>query len=155
MTDLTVARAPSSEATARACEDILRSAPDWFGIEESLLMYARNTARLPTWLARVGAREAGFITVERHFPQSAEIHCIAVRPDLHRRGVGRALLDAAEADCRATGASFLQVKTKGPSRPNEHYARTLRFYLGMGFTPLEEMLTLWKGVPCLLLVKKL
>lgn len=155
MSDLAVTQAAPGEGTARVCEDVLRSAPDWFGIEESLLMYARNAARLPTWLAHAGADCLGFISIERHFPEAAEIHCIAVRPDRHRRGVGRALLHAAESHCKSTGAAYLQVKTMGPSRPNEHYARTLQFYLGVGFSRLEEMLTLWKGVPCLVLVKKL
>ena len=56
---------------------------------------------------------------------------------------------------RADGVRLLEVKTQGPSRPDEHYARTLQFYLALGYEPLEELLDHWPGNPCLILVKVL
>ena len=51
---------------------------------------------------------------------------------------------------------FLQVKTLGPSRPDEGYERTREFYAAMGFTPLEEIHGLWDpGNPCLIMIKHL
>jgi hypothetical protein len=50
---------------------------------------------------------------------------------------------------------YLQVKTLGPSQPDEDYQKTLRFYVALGFTPLEEFRSLWPENPCLLLVKSL
>jgi len=50
----------------------------------------------------------------------------------------------------------MQVKTLGPSRPNEEYARTRAFYEVMGFRPLEEFPQFWdEKNPCLILVKRL
>ncbi|MGE0480166.1 MAG: GNAT family N-acetyltransferase [Phycisphaerae bacterium] len=138
-----------------AAERILRAVPDWFGIEDSLIQYARDVERFPTWIADAAGRAIGFVTLHRHFEHAAEIHCIAVVRSEHRRGVGAALIARAEAECRAWGVRFLQVKTLGPSRPCEFYDRTRAFYLAQGFTALEEFPTLWPGNPCLQLVKRL
>jgi hypothetical protein len=50
---------------------------------------------------------------------------------------------------------FLQVKTLGPTRPDEGYDRTRRFYAQLGFRPLEEIRDLWPENPCLIMVKAL
>lgn len=157
--------APGQQAE---CESILRALPEWFGIESALLQYVQDIRRYPTWLARTvepasgrAAEQArstgaiGFITIRRHYPESAEIHCMAVRPAMHRRGIGRAMIECIERTLRGEGARFLQVKTLGPSRPDPGYALTHRFYAAMGFAPLEEFPTLWERNPALQLVKAL
>lgn len=146
---------PIRECESAWCEETLRALPGWFGIEESLLEYVRDTAALPTWIARRSGQPVGFITIRIHNPHAAEIHCMAVRPEAHRRGVGRAMVRFVEEHVRRQGARLLQVKTLGPSRPDEHYERTRRFYEAMGFVPLEEMKTLWPGNPCQVFVMPL
>jgi GNAT superfamily N-acetyltransferase len=93
--------------------------------------------------------------VARHFPGSAEIYLMAVESALHRQGIGRALVEALEADLLADGVELLQVKTLGPSLPDAGYEKTRRFYGRMGFRPLEEIPDLWPGNPCLIMVKVL
>ena len=56
---------------------------------------------------------------------------------------------------RARGVEYLQVKTLGPSDPDEGYARTRAFYEARGFVALEEIHGLWEHNPCLLMVKRL
>lgn len=136
-------------------ERILCALPDWFGIEESLVQYVRDSAVMESSIAEVGGSPAGFITLNHHFPRASEIHCIAVMKEHHRSGVGRALVEHAERVLRGRGVEFLQVKTLGPSRPCEFYDRTRRFYEGIGFVALEEFKTLWPGNPALQLVKRL
>jgi GNAT superfamily N-acetyltransferase len=80
---------------------------------------------------------------------------MAVEPELRRHGVGRALVEALERDLVADGVKLLQVKTLGPSYPDTGYEQTRRFYRGMGFEPLEEIIGLWPGNPCLIMVKVL
>jgi ribosomal protein S18 acetylase RimI-like enzyme len=74
---------------------------------------------------------------------------------MHRRGIGRALVETLEADLIADGVELLQVKTLGPSLPDASYDQTRRFYRRMGFRPLEEIGGLWPGNPCLIMVKVL
>ncbi len=137
------------------CEKILRALPDWFGIEEALVQYVADSETYPTWIAERDAAGVGFITVRRHFPLAAEVHCMAVSPEFHRSGIGRAMIAFVERSLRDDGCEYLQVKTLGPSRPNEHYDRTRAFYAALGFRALEEFPELWPGNPCLLMVKRL
>lgn len=139
---------------ASVCAPILRSLPEWFGIEEATVQYIEDTNKLPTWLARAGGEAVGFLAIRQHSEVAAEIHVMGVQPGMHRQGVGRALVRAAEADLRGKGVEYLQVKTLSPAHPDKNYAKTRRFYLAMGFKPLEEFADLWgEANPCLQMVK--
>ena len=141
---------------ADLCEPVLRSLPEWFGIEETNLHYLDAIDRLPTFLAMNGNQVMGFLTILQHYPKSAEVFVTGVLPQYHRRGIGRALLRKAEAYLCQQGVEYLQVKTLSESHPDEGYAQTRTFYLAMGFQPLEELKTLWdEANPALLLIKKL
>ena len=79
---------------------------------------------------------------------------MAVMPEHHRRGIGRAMLDCAEKFLAADGVRFLQVKTLSSARPDEGYDKTRAFYLAYGFVPLEEFPLLWDPAnPALQLIK--
>jgi GNAT superfamily N-acetyltransferase len=137
---------------------LLRLLPDWFGVESANQAYLESAAHLPTYLAWPGPPQAdpvGALLATRHFPAAAEIHLMAVDPEWHRRGAGRALVAALETDLIADGVEFLQVKTLGPSYHDEGYTRTRQFYAGVGFHPLEELEDLWPGNPCLIMIKSL
>jgi ribosomal protein S18 acetylase RimI-like enzyme len=156
VTNITVKRAGDDASVA--CTPILRSVPEWFGIESSTLQYIEETASLPTWIAFDESNPSaalGFLTLKTHSPHAAEIHCIAVHKSHHGRGVGTALLHHVESHLRSQGVKFLQVKTLGPSKPNAEYARTTHFYESRGFARLEELTGLWPGLPTLILVKSL
>lgn len=138
------------------CGPILCSLPEWFGIEKATVQYIKDTDVLPTLVALVGDQAVGFLTLKEHNEYAAEIHVIGVRPELHRCGVGRALVTEAEKVLCERGIEYLQVKTLSSSHPDENYARTRRFYFAMGFRPLEELIEFWdEENPCLLMVKRL
>ncbi|MBN2004412.1 MAG: GNAT family N-acetyltransferase [Anaerolineae bacterium] len=138
------------------CGPILRALPEWFGIEEATVQYIHDVDELPTFVAWIDGRAVGFMSVKQHFPQSAELYVLGVLPDMHRHGVGRALLDAVEAHLQEQGVEFLQVKTLSPAHPDKGYAQTRAFYEAVGFKPLEEFPTLWgEANPCLLMIKAL
>ena len=136
---------------ARAPLDTL---PDWFGIPAANDAYVAFVDGHDSWTATApDGAVVGLVSGRRHFPETAEIELLAVRPEWHRAGVGRALVDAFEAFHRAEGVRMIEVKTLGPSNPDEGYARTRAFYLGVGFVPIEE-LDIWAPEnPALLMVK--
>jgi GNAT superfamily N-acetyltransferase len=142
---------------SRICASILRAVPEWFGIESATLDYIQGVADLPTFVAGNEAGEAaGFLSLKLHTARATEIWVMAVMPGLHRRGIGRSLIEAAEQYLRDRGFEFLQVKTLGPTHPSERYRRTRSFYEGVGFAALEEIHGLWgPSNPCLLMVKAL
>ncbi|HEU5207337.1 MAG TPA: GNAT family N-acetyltransferase [Gaiellaceae bacterium] len=136
---------------SRICEVVLRDLPDWFGIEEATSAYIRDVAELPTFA--VG--DDAFLALKTHNPRAAEVYVMGVRRERHGQGLGSALLAVAESHLREAGVEYLQVKTLGPSDPDEGYERTRGFYEARGFVPLEELHDLWEQNPCLLLVKRL
>ena len=192
-------RVISGEPDPGTVERLLRSLPDWFGIESAVEGYVAAAARMPAYLAwpadasasanaseptrtsqppgisetagtsepanpsqPAGASEpadasqpAGALLAARHYPGAAEIYLMAVDPAVHRRGAGRALVAALEADLIADGVEFLQVKTLGPAYQDAGYERTRRFYAAVGFQPLEQIHGLWPGNPCLIMIKSL
>jgi GNAT superfamily N-acetyltransferase len=136
---------------SQLCESILRALPDWFGIEEATAAYIRDVVELPTF----AVEDKGFLALKLHTPKAAEVYVMGVRSENHRQGLGTALLCAAEDYLRERGVEYLQVKTLGPSRPDEGYERTRLFYEARGFVALEELHGLWEQNPCLLMVKRL
>lgn len=138
------------------CEEILRTLPMWFGIEEALLMYKRDSGMLPTFAMEEGGRLVGFISLTEHFAQSWEVHCIAVRASHRGKGIGSALLGHSESWLRAKGVRFLQIKTVAATSASKEYAQTREFYRAKGYTPLEVFPTLWNPRnPALQLLKVL
>jgi GNAT superfamily N-acetyltransferase len=156
-------------------ERLLGALPGWFGIESSNASYVEAARTLTTYLAwpgdgkaarsdggaqaasslAEGSQPAGVLLARRHFPGASEIHLMAVEPSWHGLGAGRALVEALERDLVADGVRLLQVKTLGPTHPDLGYRRTRLFYQGLGFAPLEEIIDLWPGNPCLIMVKVL
>jgi GNAT superfamily N-acetyltransferase len=141
---------------SRLCEPIIRALPEWFGIEEATNQYIEDIEGLPTLVASIDDHVVGFLTLNLHTEYAAEIHVTGVRPEWHRKGVGRTLLGEAERHLRQRGIEYLQVKTLSPAHPDKNYARTRGFYMAMGFRPLEEFPELWGTQnPCLQLIKGL
>jgi GNAT superfamily N-acetyltransferase len=142
--------------SAETCRSILGALPTWFGIPASVEDYVATAEKSPTVIASLGSRDVGLLTLVRHSPYAAEIYVMGVRPEHHRHGVGRALLAAAEAQLAMDNVEFLQVKTLAPSKPDEGYDRTRKFYLASGFRPLEEFPDLWDADnPALQMIKSI
>jgi GNAT superfamily N-acetyltransferase len=140
---------------AVSCEAILRALPDWFGIERSIVGYRHDLEGIETYVVELDGSIAGFLTINQHNSHTAEIQVMAVRREHHRQGIGRALVRHAEQLLIRRNTTYLEVKTLGPSHPDQHYARTRYFYLAMGFLPVEEN-NLWgSGNSCLIMIKHL
>lgn len=139
------------------CESILRSLPLWFGIESAIVDYVKDVRSMQTWAAATkDDKFIGFASIHKHFAKSAEIHVMGIRQDFHGQGIGKQLIEMIEKDLRRQEFKFLTVKTLSESRPNKEYDLTRKFYLKMGFIPLEEFKTIWgDSNPCLFLAKSL
>lgn len=138
---------------SRVCEKILRSLPQWFGIESAILDYIKDVQTMETWAA-IDSNIIGFVSLKKHNPQTAEVHVMGVLPEFHGKKVGTELIRAAEESLHSQGFKFLTAKTLSESRPDVNYDKTRKFYLRAGFTPLEEFKNLWgEHNPCLMMVK--
>lgn len=138
------------------CELVLRSLPGWFGIEDSLRMYAQDTTRLPTFALAESGSIVAFLSLVEHFADAWEVHCMAVHASRRNRGHGTLLLKHSEQWLCQRGVKFLQLKTVADTSHSAEYSETRQFYLAKGFTPLEVFPTLWAPQnPALQLVKVL
>lgn len=145
-----------AKGLGKECETVLRTVPDWFGIEEALLGYVNQIDSLDTYTAWHQDKLVGFFSVDYHNDVSAELHVLAVCMDYHRKGIGRSLFALIESDLKEKEFKLIQVKTVGASSGDEYYEKTRLFYSAQGFLPLEEIQDFWgKDIPCLFMVKSI
>ncbi|MFC4737945.1 GNAT family N-acetyltransferase [Bacillus daqingensis] len=143
-------------AIKQAAEEVLRDLPEWFGIEEALQAYVQRSAELKSLRAVRGSETLGFISIESHNPQSAEIYVMGVKKSSHRLGIGRKLLETVETKLTKEGYRMLLVKTLSAAHPDPGYKQSRAFYTANGFIALHEFPELWgKENPCLLMGKPL
>ncbi len=146
---------PLEPSSADACEAILRSLPDWFGIEEAIISYRKDIERMESFGVHDDGRLIAFLTLNYHFDHSAEIHVMGIRKEYHRQGIGRAMVAHVERILREKNVELFGVKTLAATDPDPNYAKTRLFYESLGFRPLEVN-NLWgERNPCLILVKPL
>lgn len=149
--DFTVRRTePAPEVTA----SILADLPAGIVLPRPEAFYLEAAREMVTYLALTDADEAvGVLLLEPHFPETVEVHLMAVRSAYLRQGIGRRLLAEIEADARAFGTKLIEVKTVGPSDPDPGSAASRLFYEDMGFLAVEEVRGLWGAKPALIQVK--
>ncbi|MDD3145708.1 MAG: GNAT family N-acetyltransferase [Candidatus Riflebacteria bacterium] len=138
------------------CEKILRRLPEWFGDEQTMIDYGIEINSLPTFIINMHNQPCGFISLKIHFKEAAELYVLGILPEYHHQGLGHAAIEAVTEYCRNQGIEYLQIKTVGPSTSWAAYENTRRFYISIGFKPLEEFHGLWgPDCPCLQMIKKI
>ena len=110
--------------------DSLRVAPREMAWQEMLGRDARG--RTPAWVAEGDGGVGGFVSCgpprDEDVPlPAAEVYAIYVQPAAWRRGLGRSLLEAATAHCRAGGTRTLVLWVL------EANERARAFYEAMGW----------------------
>lgn len=150
-----IERIESPDLKVAIAKEILYDLPNWFGLPDSTQAYIDDSRALPFWAAKKNDNNIGFITLANTSKDTAEIHCMGVKKEYHRQGVGRLLYAAIVEECKEKGYSFLQVKTVNEGHYTE-YDRTIAFYESMGFCRLEVFPALWdEWNPCLVMIRYL
>lgn len=140
------------EEKAKIVEEVLLDLPDWFGLPESTKAYIEEAKSLPLWVAKKGEKTLGFVTLKETSEDAAELHCMGIKKEFHRQGIGEGLFGELE-QYAAKHYSYLQVKTVDEGHYPQ-YDHTISFYKKMGFKKLEVFPDLWDPWnPCLILVK--
>jgi len=126
------AREEDPTASRRLLEALTTRLPQWFAQTDSNRHYAEQAEIMESWTARIGHAH-GLLLLNRHSAVSAEIYWLAVDPDHHRQGLGRALITTIEHRLRQDRLKYLFVTTLHPDDPYEPYRRTRAFYERLGF----------------------
>jgi GNAT superfamily N-acetyltransferase len=141
---------------AQITDHILRSLPDWFGIEEAIVEYTNTVGDTVFIVAMDQDKAVGFLSLKLNNLYTGDIYVLGVLPEHYLKGIGSRLVDLAEQYLKEQGARFMMVKTLGESHPDENYRKTRNFYFKKGFLPLEEFTEIWgKENPCLIMVKSI
>jgi ribosomal protein S18 acetylase RimI-like enzyme len=125
---------------AEACDAIIASLPEWFGLDVGIRDCAEAVRRERGLVIEVDASVVGFLTVVERTPATSEITWLAVRIDLRGRGLGTRLVETLVAGLRSLGARLLVVQTLSDREdPGPEYGATRAFYLSRGFVPAAEL----------------
>jgi ribosomal protein S18 acetylase RimI-like enzyme len=117
--------------------EIARGLPQWF-TESGIQEITRDIQTHEGFVALDEERVVGFATFTLlSDTKTAELSWIGVHPQLHRKGIGRTLVNAVEGDLLQRGFLSLEVSTVARTVEYEPYARTQRFYYAVGFSDLR------------------
>jgi len=83
-------------------------------------------------LLRVNDQPAGFISFGPYDHTTIKVHKLYLRPEYHRHGLGRFMMDDAAAYGREHGYHHLTLNV------NRHNESSIKFYLRYGYTIAEE-----------------
>ena len=150
-----IERISDADLKRTICRTILESLREWFEVDESREKYISDCADWTFFAAKEGDAYVGFLCLKETGRATVELAVMGVLKSHHRRGVGRALFEAAKGAAAEAGYSFMQVKTVKMG-VYEDYDRTNRFYQSLGFKEFEVIEALWgEDNPCQIYVMAL
>ena len=136
--------------------DILRTLPEWFGIESSIVDYCNASRNLPMVVIYSNHKPIGFCTIKIEHAVNCNLNVLGILPEFHGLGYGTKLIEFIETYCKSKGIHFMSVLTLSSKSTNEPYKRTREFYTKCGFKEFMDLDELWDdNNPCILMLKKL
>lgn len=132
----------AGDVTARAYREFAPpEMPQWEPYLQRIADVAGRAERAAVLVALVDGAIAGSASIEldHHIepdwsdpidPDTAHLRMLGVDPDLRRRGIGRALVEASIDYARANGRTRMTLETTAPMRAAQ------AMYESMGFVPL-------------------
>jgi len=153
--DLSIQMEEDGDRKQVVCSEILRSLPQWFGIEESTVEYIANVHDLPFITVTLYEKVIGFCALNINYEINADLYVLGLFEEFHRRGIGKKLITYLEGYCRQHSLKYMTVKTLSEQHPDLNYGKTREFYSGCGFASLEEFPGLWgEANPCLYMLRE-
>lgn len=135
--------------------NILEALTEWFEVEESREQYIAESEDRVFFAAEDNGEYVGFLCLKETGNATVELAVMGVLKGHHREGIGRKLVEKAKEAARASGYSFMQVKTVQMGK-YEEYDRTNLFYISCGFREFEVFPDLWdEANPCQIYVMSL
>src|SRR5918995_4550624 len=111
---VSIAREEDPAASRRFLEALTARLAEWFAQPDSNRHYAEQAEVLESWAARIEGSVRGLLLLKRHSAVAAEIYWLAVDPDHHRQGIGRALISSIDDRLREDRLKYLFVATLHP-----------------------------------------
>ena len=137
--------------------DILKKLPEWFGNQIALKEYVKTVKEHPYFAAFDDENICiGFFSLRLHYQHTGEIYVCGVSPEVHHKGIGKAIFIECEKYFINAGCKYLIVKTLSDLITYKPYENTRKFYESIGFSSLITLTEMWdEDNPCLLMIKQL
>lgn len=140
----------------RICAAIIKTLPDWFGLPDANAGYIKGVEAKAAFVVKdEDGACIGMLSLNHPYPTNCDIYWIGVRPEFHRKGIGKLLLDAALARATELGCETMTVETLSDTDPDPGYGRTRAYYTAMGFKPLFELRPHGDANPMLYMLKNI
>ena len=137
-------------------QQILKSLPEWFGKEDSLMQYVKTVDKYPFFAAFKEEECVGFFSGIIHHEKTGDVYVCGIHPKHHRNGIGKELYKTLEQYFINQGCEYVMVKTLSPLHPDKNYDLTRKFYDALGFKKFYTDHVMWgKEYPCLIMIKHL
>ncbi|MCK5811905.1 MAG: GNAT family N-acetyltransferase [Clostridiales bacterium] len=137
------------------CDKILRTLPEWFGIESAIVEYNQKVKQLDFIKIKYQQEVIGFCAYQVNYGINCDLYVLGIYRDFHRFGIGSKLIEYINDEVKKQEVKYLSVKTLSDKHVDSYYERTRNFYIKNGFYPFEEFKDLWgKENPCLLMIKE-
>ena len=129
--------------------------PEWF-TPSDVESKAKEHQNMLFWASYYENVLKGFVAVKIHNKHTLEVYDLGVLREVHRNGLGHALMYEVYIYAKKHGYDYITVKTLDESAIYEPYDRSRNFYTKEGFLPLEVFKYYWnEDNPCLYLVKSI
>lgn len=137
------------------CDKVLRTLPDWFGIEEAIVEYGQEVKQLDFIKVEYHHMVIGFCAYKVNYGINCDLYVLGIYHDFHRFGIGSKLIEYINNEVKKQEVKYLSVKTLSDTHVDSYYGKTRNFYIKNGFYPFEELPNLWgEENPCLLMIKE-
>lgn len=155
LADLVIEQEQDRKIKAQLCEEILRSLPEWFGIEKAILHYIEEVKSLPFFMVNLYGKTIGFCALKVNYCNNADLYVLGIFKEFQGKGVGKRLIQSINGYCKQLNIPYMSVKTLSEKHPDKNYEKTRKFYEKCGFKPLEEFTDLWGDHnPCLYMIRE-
>lgn len=132
----------------KICRNILNQLPEWFGKNDGITQYAKESKVSHLWVAIENDEPIGFIMLKETSPYTVEISVMGVLKEYQRKGIGAELFKSLYDFAKNSNYEFIQVKTVKAGK-YVSYDITNSFYKKIGFREFECIENLWdKDNPC-------
>lgn len=123
---------PIEERDRAVILELARNLPDWFNAQ-GLAQMAQDVRSHQGVVAVEAGRVVGFATWHVMDSETAHLSWLGVAKEVHRNGIGSALVRLVMSQLRTQGIRYLDVSTVADSVDDEPYANTRKFYRAIGF----------------------
>lgn len=127
------------EAKSRLCAQLIARLPLWFGRPDANAHYIAEIVHREVIAAWLDGRSCGLIALDYRFAATCDIWWLGIDPAVHRRGLGRALIERAARVACARSCRYLTVATVSARVHSAEYNLTRMFYDALGFVPVFDL----------------